>query len=285
MFTAAVLLLSSLRPVVSYDSSFNVNLGKKYVSFSGAAYCSDPRFKKSGVEQWSCSACKSYPGMQATVFNSYKDGVGYVGYYPPDNEIVVAFSGTNPFDIQQWIDDLDFIKKAYPYCSGCEVHEGFYKTYLTIADTVRNLTKSYLSAHPTASVTCTGHSLGAALAAHCFADLKANNIASKLSTPYTFGMPRVGNEAFEKWYVSTLPGTFRMSHHKDPVPHLPFESWGFHHMAYEVFYTDDYNKYKVCNFEGEDSSCANQYTVALDVVHHLHYLDMDFTTNWINCEL
>jgi hypothetical protein len=154
-------------------------------SYSGAAYCSDPRFKKSGVEQWSCSACKSYPGMQATVFNSYKDGVGYVGYYPPDNEIVVAFSGTNPFDIQQWIDDLDFIKKAYPYCSGCEVHEGFYKTYLTIADTVRNLTKSYLSAHPTASVTCTGHSLGAGVISFIFNITKSLKIRRYLNSIYS----------------------------------------------------------------------------------------------------
>jgi predicted lipase len=98
--------------------------------------------------------------MQASVFNSQKDGIGFVGYYPTDNEIVVSFSGTNPFDINQWIDDLDFIKKPYPYCTGCEVHEGFYKTYLSVSETVRNLTRSYLSAHPTASVTCTGHSLG-----------------------------------------------------------------------------------------------------------------------------
>jgi predicted lipase len=105
--------------------------------------------------------------MEATTFTSNKDTNGYVGYYPTDNEIVVAFSGTNPFDIQEWIDDLDFFKTTYPYCSGCNVHEGFYKTFLAAKDNIFNLTNSYLAQHPTASVTCTGHSLGAGIS-HLF---------------------------------------------------------------------------------------------------------------------
>lgn len=225
------------------------------------------RFKKSGVENWTCNACKKYPHTTATVFNSNKDGIGYVGYESDDNEIIIAYSGTNPFDIQQWIDDLDFFKTSYPYCSGCNVHEGFYKTYLSVQSTVRNLTKSYLSSHPTATITVTGHSLGAALAAHTMADFKANPISSTatITSSYTFGMPRVGDEAFEKWYISKVVGTYRVVHRKDPVVHLPPMSFGFHHMAYEVFYEYDYNKWKLCSYEGEDNSCSNQYITALDV--------------------
>lgn len=191
--------------------------------------------------------------------------MGYVGYEADDNEIIVAFSGTNPFNIQQWIDDLDFFKTSYPYCSGCNVHEGFYKTYLSVKDQVRNLTKSYLSSHPSATITVTGHSLGAALAAHTMADFVANPIGGTITSSYTYGMPRVGDEAFEKWYVSVVKGTYRVVHRKDPVPHVPPMSFGFHHMAYEVFYETDYNKWKLCSFEGEDNSCSNQYVAALDV--------------------
>jgi predicted lipase len=219
------------------------------------------------VENWTCKACQQYPHTTATVFNSNKDGIGYVSYESDDNEIIVAFSGTNPFDVQQWIDDLDFFKTSYPYCSssGCQVHEGFYKTYLSVKDQVRNLTKSYLNSHPSATITVTGHSLGAALAAHTMADFKANPIGGTVTTAYTFGMPRVGDEAFEKWYVSTVPGTYRVVHRKDPVPHVPPMSFGFHHMPYEIFYETDYKKWKECSAEGEDNSCSNQYYAALDV--------------------
>mmetsp|Transcript_1338 Transcript_1338/g.2168 ORF Transcript_1338/g.2168 Transcript_1338/m.2168 type:complete len:287 (+) Transcript_1338:84-944(+) len=269
----------------AYDSNYELSVAEKYVYFSGAAYCADPRFKKSGVEEWTCKACQKYPGVDATVFSSSRDGVGYVGYYPDDNEIIIAFSGTNPFDIQEWIDDLDFLKMDYPYCDGCNVHEGFYKTYLSVSDQVWNLTSAYLSEHPSATVTCTGHSLGAALASHCAADLSYKGIAATMTTAYTYGMPRVGDEAFEKWYIETVPGTFRVVHRKDPVPRMFPQNMGFHHMAYEVFYEKDKNDWKLCSIEGEDETCANQYTVSLDVLNHLDYLDFSFTTNWIDCEL
>eukprot|EP01034_Spumella_vulgaris_P030130 gene30130-37294_t len=97
------------------------------------------------------------------------------------------------------------------------------------------------------------------MAAHCGAALIESGY--KVKTIYAYGMPRVGNEAFEKWYQTRLPGTFRMSHWRDPVPHLPFEKWDFHHMPYEIFYESDYNKWKLCSAEGEDANCANKYAV------------------------
>ena len=73
-----------------------------------------------------------------------------------------------------------------------------------------------------------------ALAAHCSAELTQSGLKASYRTAYTYGMPRVGDEAFEKWYSSCVAGTFRTVHRKDPVPHLPLQSMGFHHMPYEV---------------------------------------------------
>eukprot|EP00428_Durinskia_dybowskii_P083447 CAMPEP_0170420110 /NCGR_PEP_ID=MMETSP0117_2-20130122/35164_1 /TAXON_ID=400756 /ORGANISM="Durinskia baltica, Strain CSIRO CS-38" /LENGTH=222 /DNA_ID=CAMNT_0010678519 /DNA_START=248 /DNA_END=916 /DNA_ORIENTATION=- len=215
--------------------------------------------------------------------SSLNDGNGFVGYDGTANEIVVAFSGTDPLSIRNWIDDLNFFKTNYPYCDGCEVHEGFYNTYLSVQDSVKSLVSSYQSQYPTATLAITGHSLGAAMAAHCAAEY--THMGQKISTVYSYGMPRVGNEAFENWYKSVVIGTFRVVHHKDPVPHLAPESFGFHHMPYEVFYTSDYKDWKLCDFDGEDSSCSDQYEVDLDVVNHLNYLDFDFTTNYLSCGL
>jgi ribosomal protein L37AE/L43A len=253
--------------VRAYDSNYVHKLSQRYVDFCGAAYCTDPILKRNTVDDWSCSACKNYPHTVAKSFHGANrtDANGFVAYDSDANEIVVSFSGTDPFSIQNWIDDLDFIKTSYPYCSStkCQVHEGFYKAYLSVDSQVKSLVNNYASSHPTASLAITGHSLGAAMAAHCAAELV--NKGYKIKTAYTYGMPRVGDENFEKWYVSVVPGTFRVVHRKDPVPHVPYENWGFHHMAYEVFYLEDPEKYKVCNFEGEDKSCSDQYLADVDV--------------------
>lgn len=241
----------------------------------------------------SCSACKDYPGVVAKTFTSEKECNGYVGYYPEDNEIIVAFSGTDPFNLRMWIDDLDFFKTDYPYCTdiGCQVHEGFYKTYLSAVDQIRNLTESYLAQYPTASISCTGHSLGAALASHCAADLYAQFSPSHpnlvYTSPYTFGLPRVGDETYANWFKSdALPfDSYRVVHRKDPVPQLPLQSMGFHHFPYEVFYVKDYSDYTICSASGEDQDCSDKYAVNVDVLDHLNYLGFDFTTNFLNCEL
>jgi predicted lipase len=261
------------------------------VALSGVAYCTDPIFGKDTVTNWSCNACHSFPSISnATTFHGSKsDANGYVAYDSAANEVIVSFSGTDPLSIKNWLADIDFVQQSYPLCNGCLVHKGFYQSYLSVAPTIESLVKSMLVQHPSASIAVTGHSLGAAMAAHAMADFvgykKFGNTNVKVS--YTFGMPRVGNDAFQKWYVGALPGTFRVVHQKDPVPQLPPQSFtegNYHHMPYEVFYTSNYNNWKLCSIEGEDPSCSDQYTVALDVLMHLNYLDFDFTTNYLSCE-
>jgi len=271
--------------VSAYDSHYDVNKSKRYVEFAGIAYCSDPLIGKNTVDNWSCKICKNYPNVTATSFYGSKatDAKGYIAYDPKANEILVVYSGTDPASIRNWIDDIDTIKTAYPYCSstGCKVHEGFYRTYTSTDASMKSILSKYVSQHKSASITVTGHSLGAALVAHAVAELTM--IGYKLTPAYAYGMPRVGDESFEKWYTSKTTGTFRIVHHKDPVPHLPAKDWGFHHMPYEVFYTqDNYSDSKVCNAEGEDATCSDQYKVDINVLDHLHYMGFDFTTNYLS---
>jgi hypothetical protein len=219
--------------------------------------------KKNTVDNWSCEACKNYPGVTARTFHGNRtDANGFVAYDPAANEIIVSFAGTDPLSIGNWIDDIDTVKTSYSHCN-CEVHKGFYDAYKSVDSLVKDLVKSFYSSYPSASLAVTGHSLGAAMAAHCAAELAVDGY--KVKTVYSYGMPRVGDENFEKWYVSILTGTFRVVHRKDPVPHLPWNSWGFHHMPYEVFYIEDPSKFTVCNSEGEDPNCSDQYAADLDI--------------------
>lgn len=265
MFIVGVFLLfQQLVAAVQYDSNYNLNLAKRYVDFCAAAYCCDPVLKKNSVDDWSCNVCKKYPGTTAKAFHgNVSDANGFVAYEPSSNEIIVSFSGTDPLSIANWIDDIDTLKETYPYCNGCKVHEGFYHAYQSVDAMVKSLVKSNLDAHPSASLAVTGHSLGAAMAAHCAAELTHSGYAVK--TVYSYGMPRVGDDAFQQWYVSTVQGTFRVVHRKDPVPQLPLQSMGFHHMPYEVFYLEDPSKYTVCSSSGEDKNCQDGYLLDVDV--------------------
>jgi len=286
MFFVNIALLFSLG--FAYELNFDINLAKRAVSFSGIAYCTGPIAGTNSVDSWSCKECKNYPNVNATSFqgSTATDAKGFVAYDPDANEIVVSFSGTDPASIRNWIDDIDTIKTDYPYCDGCRVHEGFYRTYQSTDAQVKSLLNLYTSTYPAATIAVTGHSLGAALAAHAVAEL--THVGYTLKASYTFGMPRVGDEAFETWYKEAMVGTYRVTHHKDPVPHLPTYNMGFHHMPYEAFYSqDNYQDIVLCSFEGEDPACSNQYEVDVNVLDHLHYLGFDFTTNYLsaNCEL
>ncbi len=47
--------------------------------------------------------------------------LGYVGFVPELNEIHVAFSGTDPNSLKNWLSDLDTVQTTYPLCTGCLV--------------------------------------------------------------------------------------------------------------------------------------------------------------------
>ena len=77
----------------------------------------------------------------------------------------------------------------------------------------------------------TGHSLGAAIATHAVAHLLTNKV--KVTEFYSFGSPRVGDPNFSVWFNSIYGQDHfkaRVTHCRDPVPHLPLESMAFQHI-------------------------------------------------------
>lgn len=77
----------------------------------------------------------------------------------------------------------------------------------------------------------TGHSLGAAIATHAVAYLIANK--HNVVEFYNYGSPRVGDKAFSSWFgkfYGSGKTKYRVTHGRDPVPHLPLEDWGFLHV-------------------------------------------------------
>ena len=63
------------------------------------------------------------------------------------------------------------------------------------------------------------------MAVLCAAEIGAeqNSLAIPVEGVYTFGEPRVGNTAFRNFYNNGSKVSWRLTHWRDPVPHLPLK--------------------------------------------------------------
>ncbi|RNC44267.1 lipase, partial [Trypanosoma cruzi] len=101
----------------------------------------------------------------------------------------------------------------------------------------------------------TGHSLGGAMATLAAANFMSQNslFTSALKVLlYTFGQPRVGNEAFVNWLLASFcrggHESYRVTHKRDVVPHVPPMFVGYLHLPNEVWYDNDGDTvHKNCN--------------------------------------
>lgn len=92
------------------------------------------------------------------------------------------------------------------------------------------------------------------MAIHTALDMKS--IHGHVEYVYTYGQPRVGNQAFATFYESRIPNTFRVVNYADMVPHVPPSAFSFKHGGHEMWYNPRGMKtYKTC--VSEDPNCAN----------------------------
>jgi hypothetical protein len=95
---------------------------------------------------------------------------------------------------------------------------------------------------------------------------------------YTYGSPRVGNDAFAN-FVSAQSGLeIRVTHLDDPVPRLPPLLFNYRHTSPEYWLSDgtatttNYGVSDVVVCTGSANTDCNASTGGLDVEAHLHYL-------------
>ena len=283
MLELVLLLLFAATNATIYDgtppTTFSPQRATIFAHFSNAAYCSSK-----DIQAWSCVPCKAADPtfvVSKVIYGSKAQTQAFVGSSNTTStagNIVISFRGSETFE--NWLHNLDFPKKAgYPKCDGCEIHEGFLSAWTEIQDDVIQEVEKLLSNMPSAQIFVTGHSLGAALAALCAAELGASShsLGKKITGVYTFGQPRVGNQAFHDFYGTGERVSWRVTHNRDIVPHLPLEAMGFHHTSTEVFYNEKFTMYKVCDGSGEDKTCSDQFDVAISTSDHTHYMNMSIT--------
>ena len=143
-------------------------------------------------------------------------------------ELSITFRGTD--SLINWITDFAFWEKAIPYGnieSKIKVHTGFLCAYKTplVRDYILNLITDGIH-----HIKITGHSMGAALAVLCAADIQYN-FPEKNIEVVLFGCPRVGNGAFARSYNKRVNKTLRVENGNDIVTKVPFSFMGFRHVG------------------------------------------------------
>jgi hypothetical protein len=262
-------------------SRYDEAVAGRLVNYAGASYCSG----QEKVANWNCMACENVPGFRniTSVHDPRTDGRAIVGYDAELGARVVAFMGTN-INIKTWIHDLLVMKTPFPlpYCDNCTVHRGFHKTYEGLRDRIYAI----LQALPPGRIYITGHSLGGALATLCALDLVASRgqDASKIGV-ITMGQPRVGNVDFATFYDRQGISHYRVTHHRDPIPHLPYRWMDYSHITEEVFYTNSKKSgpTQICTGQ-EDPACSDQFRGNLFYIQdHWVYLNFSFVWGIYDC--
>lgn len=157
---------------------------------------------------------------------------------------------------------------------GCLVHLGFKTAWDEISEAVFEGVATAKQDHPDYKIVVTGHSLGGALATLASGYLRKSNYTLDM---YTYGSPRVGNEAFAS-FVTSQPGReYRITHLDDIVPKLPPLILGYRHTSPEYWLstgddtTVDYGveDIKVC--DGTASLNCNSGTLGVSFEAHGYY--------------
>lgn len=207
-------------------AEYNPDHGVKAMYYSAAAYC-----QASSIEKWSCGEpCNVQAGVTKVVMvlDESQGTQGFVAYNALMNEIGVSFRGST--NIPNWVSNINFFQTPWKQVPGAQVHRGFLAAYTGVQSQVTSAVRGLLANFPTARVLITGHSLGGALASLAAVDLKEQfGLNNNFITFYTYGCPRVGNQAFSDYVFRLFPdgGHQRITHSSDVVPHLPPASFGF----------------------------------------------------------
>ncbi|KJA19614.1 hypothetical protein HYPSUDRAFT_204495 [Hypholoma sublateritium FD-334 SS-4] len=224
------------RDTITALSTTQITSFDPFTHYASTGYC-DPALTRN----WTCGAnCDANPTFKPVASGGDGAVVQYwfVGYDLTLQTVIVGHQGTVASKILPILTDADFFLRPlstllFPGIpAGIEVHDGFGDAQERSAAAVLAAVQLALKQSGLNQVTLVGHSLGAAITL-------LDSVCLQLALPtvqfrvVSYGMPRVGNQAFAT-YVSGLIGSIdRVNNKQDLVPILPGRFLGFHHVIGE----------------------------------------------------
>jgi triacylglycerol lipase len=181
----------------------------------------DPASITNNALQWGFPRCR---------FFDRRDTQAYV--MANDQAIVVAFRGTQPDRLLDWMSDCDTLFVNGPFG---RVHNGFNLALSRVwEDLIATVTELQDQGQ---SLWLTGHSLGAALATLASARWREQD--KPVNGLYHFGSPRVGDRVFERTFDQDFAArNFRFVNNADLVTRVPLRVMGYSHTGTMLYFTD-----------------------------------------------
>lgn len=261
-------------------SAYDEQVALFYASLAQASYCGKTR----ALMDWTCTACLRSgvavrKGSVRTVENTdkmqFRPSFLYAARLevdrPEDDGCIVAFRGSDT--VPHWLMDSEFWRTSFAKvdCRNCFVEDGFYSVWESVREQLVDALADIGCGvnGSTRAVYVTGHSVGAALATFAMFDLSRLGFAVRQS--YNFESPRVGTygwaTGFRRQLAMDVP-VYRVTHNRDPIPHVPPLLLGYQHIDLEVHY-DETGKFTVCDGV---QHCPNRFFVPRleDFKDHCH---------------
>ncbi|EGR33622.1 mastigoneme-like protein, putative [Ichthyophthirius multifiliis] len=188
-----------------------------------------------------------------------KDGI-YGTIFYQNQSIFVTFRYQGRDSYYQWTYDLNEDQSDSDVCVGyCQVHKIWHGYYQVIKPDFLNKMKTIMSLYPSASqINFIGANIGAAVATLAAAEY-SKQYQNKINL-YTFGSPRVGNEAFVSFVNGQIKGeNFRMTHKDDVATTIP-SRLKFRHVGQEIYTANNEDFYVVpLGIDGEYTRSGNNF--------------------------
>ena len=161
-----------------------------------------------------------------------------------NNKLYIAFRGTE--SIRDCLSDANIIRVPMdlPTINASQrpyVHWGFLRQFRSLQKDIENDITEYINDNnsETKELVITGHSLGAAQATLASLEFKLQYPKMIISC-YTYGSPRVGDDAFINLFEKNINHYERFVNEEDPVTLIPF-AWRFSHLPNFIYLNENGN--------------------------------------------
>ena len=175
--------------------------------------------------------------------------------------------------------NFDIVKNPTVLCHGCESHEGFQNQYGEMKEHYLDEVERAHEQYPQHRLIITGHSLGGALATLAAADIRSHKDPWYLANTelYTYGSPRIGNEALARFLSNQSRLSYRVTSMHDLIPRLPPVHGHYWHTQPEYWISknpDNPTPEDIIVLTGFNNEHGDRDSHSLKIEPHRHYFGL-----------